>query len=294
MNIGKKLRYAATVALLAGFMAGCSANAPPETFPKPDYSYLPPLNLNVADITVTDDAPAPPNSLDAKAPPLPPDQNLALMAHERLHATGASGQGVLTITQADITQGPGEDMLSGTYSVTLTLDDPATHHRGEITARVTHKAQTADDSSKARNLYALNQALMDDMNVELEYQIRKNLSSWLTDATGTPLSGAVKSQNLGMPGATALPPLNGSQASRSAISAAQQGAASSARAVDNDNATDAASAVSPVSVPKTGVSSDLPNAAMPLAPPLSSASPEGAGSSERIHSPPPNTLHLPN
>ncbi|TPW36284.1 hypothetical protein E3203_00315 [Oecophyllibacter saccharovorans] len=185
-------------------LTACSST-PPEIFPKADYSYLPPLNLNVANIAINDQAPAQPGSLEAKAPPLPPDQNLALMARQRLHATGSSGQGTFTINQASLQQGPGDDVYSGIYSVTLTLDDPITHHHGQITARVTHRTEAAPDTTQDHNLYVLNQALMDDMNVELEFQVRKNLASWLTDATGAPLSGTVQSQNLDSP---TLAPLN--------------------------------------------------------------------------------------
>lgn len=179
---------------LLSIVSGC-ADRPPETFPKPDYSYLPKMNLNVARIDVSDEAiPKKENSLASKSP-TPPDQTLTLMANQRLNATGNSGTGIFTITEANIEKSS-DDILIGHMNVSLTLDDPTHNRHAEVTAQVTHQDNLSGNNSKRHELYELNQHLMDDMNVELEYQIRKNMGDWLTDATGAPLNAAIKSQNL--------------------------------------------------------------------------------------------------
>ncbi|MDF7674114.1 hypothetical protein PT277_07360 [Acetobacteraceae bacterium ESL0709] len=186
------LKAASCIGLLS-FLVGC-ADHPPETFPKPDYSYLPKMNLNIARLDVSDDAVPKKNSLAAKSP-IPPDETLRLMAHQRLNPTGTSGAGLFTITEARIS-GTSDDILIGDMTVRLTLDDDTHGRHAEIIAQVTHQDNLSGKNSKQHELYELTRRLMDDMNVELEYQIRKNMGSWLTDATGTPLNAAIKSQSL--------------------------------------------------------------------------------------------------
>lgn len=186
-----------TLGMLCGLalLAGCSSTPPEETFPKPDYSYLPPLNLSVSQVNVSDNTHPDGDDLAVKSP-TSPTNTLALMAHQRLHATGPSGTASFTITRADMTKAP-RHTLSGSYTVQLHVDDAAHNHHGFITA---HVQRTIDAPSKLgleHNLHTLNTQLMDDMNVELEYQVRSHLSSWLTDATGTPLNATtIQSQEL--------------------------------------------------------------------------------------------------
>lgn len=175
-------------------VAGCSNDQPEETFPAPSYSYLPTLYLNVGHISIDNHVTFDKHDLAAQSP-TSPTENLQLMAQQRLKTTGNSGEAHFTITQAQISKAS-HHQLNGTFSAQLTLDDPMTQHHGRITATVHQQRSFPSDTSRQRNLYTLNQALMDDMNVELEYQVRKHLSDWLTDATGTPLNATVHAQDL--------------------------------------------------------------------------------------------------
>lgn len=178
---------------LLSLIAGC-ADRPPETFPKPDYSYLPQMNLNVADLNYSNQAEPQKGSLADKSPTRP-DESLDLMARQRLHASGNTGIGTFTIHEARISA-PSDDVLVGTMSVHLTLKDPAHGRHAAVTAQVTHQDNISGNYSRKHELYELNRHLMDDMNVELEYQIRRHMGDWLTDATGAPLNATVQAQSL--------------------------------------------------------------------------------------------------
>ena len=48
-------------------------------------------------------------------------------------------------------------------------------------------------------LYDMTRAMMDDMNVELEFQIRRSLRDWLQDPTAAPPPAPVEQQELPAP-----------------------------------------------------------------------------------------------
>lgn len=190
------------LALLAGCASGGSGE---ETFPSPDYSYLPPLNLNVSQVDVSNQVQPDSDALSSHSPTNPTDA-LALMGRQRLHAMGASGTASFTITKAEMSKAP-HHALSGSYTVQLNLNDAASHHHGFITAHVQRTIDAPGKLGLEHNLHTLNTQLMDDMNVELEYQVRSHLASWLTDATGTPLNAAtIQSQELSSTDLSGTPP----------------------------------------------------------------------------------------
>ncbi|MEJ5142482.1 hypothetical protein [Gluconobacter albidus] len=182
-------------------MAACSDGTADETFPPTDYSYLPQIHLNVASIDVQDEAPAAPDSLSAKAP-IAPDQALKNMAGQRLVASGTSGKADFIIKQAYLNRA-GDNAVTGAMDVQLNVSDASNQHTGFVHARITRKLDAGDrDPTSRRELYTLTNQMMQDMNVELEFQIRKKLLSWMTDAAGTPIvNGGVQQQTLGVPGA---------------------------------------------------------------------------------------------
>ena len=186
-------------------LGGCADNEPVQTFPPADYSYLSQLHLNVATINIQDEAAPTPDSLSAKAP-TPPDQALKQMANQRLVASGQTGQADFIIKQAYISAA-GDNVISGAMDVQLNVADAGNLHTGYIHARISRKLDTGSKSATSRgSLYELTNQMMQDMNVELEFQIRKKLMSWMTDAIGNPLvDGGVKQQSLTAPGTATTP-----------------------------------------------------------------------------------------
>ncbi|GBQ07414.1 hypothetical protein [Saccharibacter floricola] len=216
-RFAQSIKTLSTTALCAAGLSlslavtGCSGDQPEETFPTPSYSYLPIFHLNVGQIDISNRVTFDKHDIAAQSP-TSPVTNLERMAQDRLKTTGVTGNAHFTVLKADITKTHGWRQLSGTFSVQLTLDDPAQQHHGQIIATVHQSRSFSSKTSHQNNLYTLNQALMDDMNVELEYQLRKHCSEWLTDATGTPLNAKVQSQDLdasqtgSVSGSTLTPP----------------------------------------------------------------------------------------
>jgi hypothetical protein len=198
---GKMLRR--TALLLPLLLAACSGDdlAQRTEFPALHYDYLTPLRLNVATVDVPD-AP-PPGPLDA-VNPAPPGQTLRRMALDRIGAGGATGRAVFVVDQASITQAG--DGLSGVMAVHLDVLRPDGGRAAYAEARVTRQATLPRRAELPAALYDMTRAMMDDMNVELEFQARRSLHDWLQSAEAAPAPAPVQQQDLSAPGQPAAPP----------------------------------------------------------------------------------------
>jgi len=170
--------YIAAAALLAT-LTGCSS-APPPSFPPLDYSYLHPIVLKVANLSVVNNYTPGPDAQPVLAndPVSPPDTLLNMLQH-RLVASGDPGNG--TVQMASLTEANGN--ISGTMTVDLNLSSPDGRSTGFTEASVSATEQAPDDLSSPDGqtaLYHLTKHLMDLMNVQLPYQIRHSLQSWVS------------------------------------------------------------------------------------------------------------------
>lgn len=193
-----------TVLLLPLLLAACGGEDMPQRteFPALHYDYLTPLRLNVAAVDVPD-AP-PPGPLDAMNP-APPGQTLRRMAMDRIGAGGATGRAAFVVDQASVTQS-GES-LSGVMAVHLDVLRPDGGRSAFAEARVTRQASLPRRTELPGALYDMTRAMMDDMNVELEFQARRSLRDWLQSAETAPAPAPVQQQNLSAPGQPATPPI---------------------------------------------------------------------------------------
>ncbi|MBS4076432.1 hypothetical protein KGY14_14675 [Ameyamaea chiangmaiensis] len=196
--------------MTAASLSACGGDDAPTQFAPLHYDYLSRFQLNVGAVQVVDNAPpgTTPGDVSGRAP-TPPDQALQQMAHDRLAAAGTAGTAIFSIDQASILHQPG-GMLNGAMDVHLDIVRPDGQHAGFAEAKVTRDykpdSSGGDTDSKAA-LYTLTQQMMNDMNVELELQIRRSLSGWLVDAGGTPVGGAIQQQTLGAPGSGVVAPV---------------------------------------------------------------------------------------
>jgi hypothetical protein len=168
-------------------LAGCGGDEPPPaSFAPLHYEYLRPLRLNVGSIDVQDhSAPAGDGDVASQAP-VPPAQALVQMAHDRLFAAGLSGQAIFVIDQASIVRGP-DDTLNGQLAVHIEVLTAGGARAGYAEARVARQHVPGSDDEDLRTvLYGMTKQMMDDMNVELEYQIRHTMSDWLVANTIVP------------------------------------------------------------------------------------------------------------
>ena len=185
-------------------LAGCGGGGPPpEPVPLPPlvtgYAHLTPLRLNVQEIEIP---PAPPEAvLVAEPVPLRPEAEMRRMAQERLFAVGTEGSARFLITAARFTrerlpaQGgffggnaqPGE-RLACQLTCRIEVLSGEGQRTGFIEAEARRTRTVAEGTSAAGRLRAaedLVRQAMDELNVEVEFQIRRALRNWLVE-TPTP------------------------------------------------------------------------------------------------------------
>ncbi len=196
-----------TLAVLA--LAACSSPAPLQTFAPLDYSYLPPLVLKVASLNVVNNyVPSPSQATLIGEDPASPITTLQNMLNRRIVASGAPGTATIAIQTASIDQVNGN--LTGTMTVDVSVASPDGRSTGYAEATVS-ASQTAPDADASQNdtqaaLYGLTKRLMNDMNVQLQYQLQHNLSSWLSWSS-TPGAAPLAAGAAGAPGAIQATPL---------------------------------------------------------------------------------------
>ena len=184
--------------LLPLALAACGGSPP--AFPTLRYDYLPPIRLNVASIEIRQDYV--PSGVAPDISPLDPAQPvdaLRQMAADRLKAFGPVGRAVFVIQNASMIQDG--DTITGTFAVRLDIYASANDRVGYAEARVAHSHSGHVDEIR-RLLYDMTKQLMDEMNVQFEYQVIHSLRDWV--ATGTQTTAPVMQQPLVAPGA--MPP----------------------------------------------------------------------------------------
>jgi hypothetical protein len=150
----------------------------PVVFAPLRYDYLPPIQLNVATVEVEQrfiPSGVPPDV--TAEDPAPPIEALRAMATGRLQTFGVTGRAVFAILDASLTrQG---NVIAGSMAVSLTVYGADGAQAGFAEAHVEHN-QSGEIDNLRKTLYDITKTMMDNMNVEFEYQVRRNLRAWLT------------------------------------------------------------------------------------------------------------------
>jgi hypothetical protein len=159
------------------------------------YNYLPPIPLNVASIAV--EQRFVPSGIDPDVSgmdPVPPIEALKAMANDRLQAFGTSNKAVFAILDGSLVRQ--DDGVNGSMAVSLTIFDDNGIQLGFAEARVQSR-RTGVSGNIRPVLYDMTKAMMSDMNVEFEYQVRHNLKDYLTSpaAPDTPVEQAPLEQS---------------------------------------------------------------------------------------------------
>ncbi len=176
------------------WLASCAEQSPLRTsFPPLRFDYLLKLQLKVA--TIEEAPPPPPGPLDT-LDPVPPIDALFQMARDRLVAGGARGKAVFTIDQADLSRV--NNGLQGVMAVHLDIVAPDGSRAAFAEARVSRQSTGGEDLRG--DLYDLTQAMLQDMNVEFEFQVRRSLRDWLQETGTAPPPAPVEQQPLSSPG----------------------------------------------------------------------------------------------
>ncbi len=122
------------------------------------------------------------------------------MALDRLKPFGPAGRAVLVIQNASLVREG--DIITGTFAVRLDIYTSANNRVGYAEARAsrTHSGHVDD---LRQTLYDMTKQLMNEMNVQLEYQVIHSLRDWLAPSTAVP--APVQQQPLVTPGAPPPP-----------------------------------------------------------------------------------------
>jgi len=171
--------------VLVLLLAACASEepAPQASYPPLDFSYLPPLLLNVATVEVQSQyVPSGPPDV-SQDDPAPPVAALRLMATERLKPVGSAGRAVFSIDDAAMVRSG--DTVTGAFSVTLNIYTSAGVRAGFAQATATRQVTNVDGDLPGA-LYTLTRQLMQQMNIEFEYQVRRSLHDWLVSTAPTP------------------------------------------------------------------------------------------------------------
>ena len=159
----------------------------PEEQPPLRYSYLPPINLKVARLDIGTDFTAPDGDGEVSgSSSVRPEDALKTMARDRLKTSGGKGIATFQIQTASIARKG--TVLSGVLAVRLDLRGGDNDATGFAEARVTAN-KTGPIADQRAAVYDMTKSMMDDMNVELEFQIRKELKAWLVEPKQEPARG---------------------------------------------------------------------------------------------------------
>ena len=175
-----------SVLLLPLLVAACDDDeAAPRSFAMPSYSYLTPIRLNVASIEIDDHSPSSGDASLSQISPLRPADGLKQMANDRLVAAGSAGRAVFVIDAAMLQRVAGG--IEGTMAVHLDVfagdnGDRAGYAEARVARRRT--SNNTDEDSRAV-LYDFTVQMLNDMNVEFEFQVKRSLKEWLQPTAGT-------------------------------------------------------------------------------------------------------------
>lgn len=195
------LSGAASLAALAGAdFAGCATPPPQNRFPELTYAHLGKFRLDVSQISIVSEYKSPftPPNIEQDMPVLP-EKAMRRWAADRLVATGTPGhtaQFVITDAKVTDTKLPKTQGLRGVFTtdqsdrydtsfaarIAVRAEPGSFGGTGQATASAT-RAQTVPEgisvNEREKVWFDLVEATMNDLNAELERQIRAHLSQFL-------------------------------------------------------------------------------------------------------------------
>ncbi len=170
--------------LLLALAAASSCARQPEPPAAPlaplSWTHLTPLPLDVAALEVAPTAPPPPpGDVGALVFP-PPADAVRSMARDRLSAVGGSGQAVFLVTAASLVRERGGTLRCalGCRLEITGKDAEDGGAPGFAEAAVSHDV-SGRDAARPQAADLLLRRAMEDLNVEFEFQLRRNLRRWL-------------------------------------------------------------------------------------------------------------------
>lgn len=193
------LVLAAAAASAAAGLAGCDTPAPRRRFPELTYGHLGKFRLDVARVDVVSEYKSPfaPPNIEHLLP-VSPEQTMRRWAQDRLEATGAPGRTAqfiiqdAKVTDTELPRTPG---IKGAFTTDQTNRYDASFQarllvrsergglrEGEASAWATRSRTVPEGitvNAREQVWFELVEAAMNDLNAELDRQIRANLARFL-------------------------------------------------------------------------------------------------------------------
>jgi hypothetical protein len=194
--------------LLPLLLAACADDEPVRSarrdFPPLRYGYLPPISLNVQRVEMSEGGiPGAPEGEIIGSSPVSVADTLYSMARDRLKPVAPGGVATFRIVNASIVRR--RDALQGVLAVRLDVRGADETSTGYAEARVT-ATRSGPVRDQAAAVYDMLKSMMDDMNIEFEFQIRNKLRAWIAEPSTPPGAPAEKPRPAAPPETLPQPP----------------------------------------------------------------------------------------
>jgi hypothetical protein len=188
-------------ALLVGLstvlLAACAPPVSSTQFPKLTFTHLPSIHLDARTLMVVDDYRSAGRSDVAQGMPVPPAVVVHQWANDRLVPAGKNGEIVVTITEASVVETTLErtggvrgfvttdhsERYDGRLAVKVKIRDTAAQRGGDVFAFASRSRTVAENltlNERDSVLFEITEAMINDLNLELEKSISQFLRPFVT------------------------------------------------------------------------------------------------------------------
>jgi len=183
--------------LAVAFAAGCDTILPLNAFPDLRYNHLAPIRLDAVRVDVVEEY----KSIGARPYvehefPQRPAAVAARWATDRLHAVGTSNIVRVTILKGSVVEVPlartsgvkgvftidQSEKYDGALSVRIEIIGPDGRQLAYVTSQATVSRSVSEDitlADREKTWFRMTEAMMNELNLSLERQIREHFKSWL-------------------------------------------------------------------------------------------------------------------
>lgn len=185
--------------LLAGGLAACSTQPPRPRFPELTYGHLGQFTFDVQRVDIVSEYKAPFASPNVEHLfPTAPEQTLRRWAQDRLAATGTAGRYArfviqeAKVTETQLPRTPGvrgafttdqTQRYDGVLSVVLEIREERANYRAGTASAWASRSRTVAEgitvNDRDKVWFDLIEAMMNDLNAEMDRQIRANLAQFV-------------------------------------------------------------------------------------------------------------------